>query len=265
MSKKNKLVKDLETEIRNLEFEVNHTKLANFKNASIRNIKIGGAFFRATLPYTLSSAIITGAFAIVGNMPFRRDDTKAPAFYMHSIDSNGVTINEKQYTSFEDTHSLLYYATAWQLNEDGSFSRNVKVYRIRAKEFNTAVEYLDVDGVTIDQVLGEPIRNYVETRSDLSKEEITEKNYVKVMYYDKDKNDMIIRKETDVENFAVTLVYIMLNILGFVIAAGLKDKLSYYNYDEAVKKIKEKYKDINIENIEKKLEIRRENYERLTR
>ena len=122
-----------------------------------------------------------------------------------------------------------------------------------------------MDSATIEEVLGEPYRTCIETKDSLTEEEMTENPYIKVMFYDRDRNDVTIRRETVGENVATTILFIYISLFGSCFTQKFVNKRLPVDYKEIIQDIKEKYKNVSSEDIQKKLEIKRENYERLMR
>ena len=85
------------------------------------------------------------------------------------------------------------------------------------------------------------------------------------MFYDRDRNDVTIRRETVGENVVATILFIFMSLYGSFFTQNFVNKRLPVDYEEIIQDIKEKYKNVSSEDIQKKLEIKRENYERLMR
>ena len=66
----------MEKEIQQLEFYINHSKVANLKVNMLRGLKISLRAGQLIAPYVLTAAITFGGFAAFGGMPFIKNDQK---------------------------------------------------------------------------------------------------------------------------------------------------------------------------------------------
>lgn len=261
-----KIAKQLSEEINDLEFRLNHPKLADLKNSSMKNIKIGGRLLQAAAPCVLSISLCGYAFSTFGFTPFVSDDVETCAHSRTIVDNVGRKLSEKQYYAYEEEYNALYLYSNWELDKNGSFSRTVKTYFVNERTLDNLVEYLEMDSATIEDALAQPYRIYTETKDNLTEEQIKEKPYVKVIYYDHDTNDVVVRKETIGENVTTTALFIIFSLFGSCTASTLVKKKLPVNLEDAIYNIKEQYNtELSSDDILKKLEIKKDNYERLMR
>lgn len=261
----NKIAKQLNREINDLEFKLKHPILTNIGNTSIRNLKIGSKLLQAAAPCILTVSLCGYTFCSLGFTPFIRDEIKDYARFKTEVDNTGKTVIEKQYYEYDDDSNAVFLYSNWELDKHGAFNRYVKIYHVNVKKLDRLIEYLEMDSATIEEALGEPYRTYIETKGSLTEEEMTENPYIKVMFYDRDRNDVTIRRETVGENVAATILFIFMSLYGSFFTQNFVNKRLPVDYKEIIQGIKEKYKNVSSEDIQKKLEIKRENYERLMR
>lgn len=261
----NKIAKQLNREINDLEFKLKHPKLTNIGNTSIRNLKIGSKLLQAAAPCILTVSLCGYTFCSLGFTPFVRDEIRDYARFKTEVDNIGKTVVEKQYYEYDDDSNAVFLYSNWELDKHGSFNRYVKIYHVNVKTLDRLIEYLEMDSATIEDALGEPYRTYIETKGSLAEEDMTEEPYIKVMFYDHDKEDVTFRRETIGENAANTILFIFISLFGSVSTQSFVNKKLPVDYKEIIFNIKERYKSISSEDIQKKLEIKRENYERLMR
>lgn len=269
MEKQNKIVKQLDREIASIEHKINHPKVTNFNNKSIRNLCIGTKIIGATIPYVLSATLIGFTFSALNMTPIAVDERKSKAYTRSLIDSEDTIITEKQYTPYlflSSSLNQMFYCDSWLLNADGTFSRNVSVYNIDSDKLANAMKFLDTQEMNIEDILGNPVRTYIETRNKLSSEEIIEKPYIQVILYDKDENDVIVRKETVSENAWTTLLYIFTSVIfSMTVVKDVKKKFFPSDLIEDIRRIKDEYELTSQTELEKKLTIKKANYKRLMR
>ena len=82
-----------------------------------------------------------------------------------------------------------------------------------------------------------------------------------VLYY----NDFIIVKESTSSNISFTILFILITLLANYIFKEVKGNASLFDFECDAQKIKREYPEVDIEELTKKLEIKKSNYDRLTR
>lgn len=230
MLNKEKLLKNLEKDINNLENRINHRILYNFRNAIITFFIKSGIIIDKVLPFILSSIILFYGNKTKGKTPFICDKIKENATLITTVTSNNDDIKPKiEYTSYPYNKSI-EYSTKWELNDNGFYERTITQY-----ELNSFVNTL-----TIDEIL-EMTKDEIEKmfyildiktiqKKQLDKEDqIYKENLVIVNVYDTDTNHYRYRNETFKENAISTLMYLILSLLlGFSLKKV--DKIIFKDY-----------------------------------
>lgn len=266
-NKQKRMLVEMEKEIKTLESNIGNIDLANKKIIAIRNLKISARALQAIAPYVLTAGIVAGGFKLfLGDIPFYPyDESKSYLNTMKEFDSNGNIRTQQQYGNFEGDHyNVLYYYSAWEKGDDELYSRTIKSYRIGSKTYEELVKIIDQENPKIEDVIGNPVSEIIETKNHLTEEELQEESFMKVVLYDEDKNDYIIIKQTVGENFCLSLLYLLIVGIGEVISLAWRDSSSF-DFKACVEEIKRKHQLLEKDILIKKLEIKKENYNRLKR
>lgn len=261
-----KLLKKLKKEIKKLEYQVKHNKLANINISLKRIIRIIFELSKAAFPYVLTATVIAGLFKIIGlGFPYYSEDkVKKYSHIMKDMDSLGNIRIEQQYDKFEETTELLYYYTKWIKEENEFYSRNVEVYKLKDITEEDILKLFEKEDFKLSDIFGEPITNKKETSNNIKINEEENKDYLQAIIYIKDKNDYIIKKESVDDNVTASIIYSLITlILGLIISLKMSD--SNYNLGGRLYDVDRNYPFIDKDEIIKKLEIKKNNYERLTR
>lgn len=262
-----KLLLEMKKEITSLENDIKYSKFKNFKISTIKNLKISLRATQLVAPYVLTAGIMAGVCKLItGGLPFYSGDTlKIYSNVMEEFDSLGNIRCEQQYDSFENSDNLLRYYTQWRQDENGFYTRFVETYELKEITEEEILELFDKENLQLTDIFGEPTSKIKETNNNLTEEEINEKDYLQAIIYNKDIDDFIIHKESMDENIAETVLYVLLTALAEVLPWFIRRDFSNFDFANCVDDIKRKYKSVDIDELTKKLEIRRDNYNRLVR
>ena len=264
--KTNFLSKKIKKEINKLEIELKFLKLINLKINTIKNIKISTRAMQYIAPYIFTAAFIGSFFKSFGlGLPFVEDTFQKNLKIKKSFDNLGNTSTEQQYDRFERDKNTLYYYSKWNLNENNYYSRTVETYRLNKFSEEYIQKLLENNNKELQDILGEPITRNTEIQKNIPQEELNKKEYIQILIYSEDTKDYIIYEETLSENLKVTLMYIILTSLGELITFGIRKQISDFNYSNCIEEIKRKNQLLNLDTITKKLELKKENYNRLMR
>lgn len=230
MLNKEKLLKNLEKDINNLENRINHRILYNFRNAIITFFIKSGIIVDKSLPFILSSIILFYGGKIKGKTPFICDKIKENATLITTVTSTSNNLDSKiEYKSYPYNKSI-EYSTKWKLNNNGFYERTITQY-----ELNSFVNTLTIDeilGMTKDEIEKMFYILDIKTiqKKQLDKEDqIYKENLVIVNVYDTDTNHYRYRNETFEENAISTLMYLILSLLlGFSLKKV--DKIIFKDY-----------------------------------
>lgn len=264
---KKKMLLQMKKELETLEYELKHSKLVNLKISTVKNLKISLRFMQRIAPYVLTAVIMAGGCKLVGGgIPFYSGDTfKINSNTMKEFDSLGNIRYEQQYDDYDNSSNILYYYSQWQQGNDGFYSRNVETYKLDELTEEEILKLFAKEDLNLSDVFGDPTSKKRETKNNVTEEEIQQKDYLQAIIYNEDENDYIIHKETIGENIAVTVIYLLLTALAELIPLFIRSEISSFDFDDCVREIKRKYPSVNQEELAKKLEIKRSNYDRLTR
>lgn len=230
MLNKEKLLKNLEKDINNLENRINHRILYNFRNAIITFFIKSGIIVDKSLPFILSSIILFYGGKIKEKTPFICDKIKENATLITTVTSTSNNLDSKiEYKSYPYNKSI-EYSTKWKLNNNGFYERTITQY-----ELNSFVNTLTIDeilGMTKDEIEKMFYILDIKTiqKKQLDKEDqIYKENLVIVNVYDTDTNHYRYRNETFEENAISTLMYLILSLLlGFSLKKV--DKIIFKDY-----------------------------------
>lgn len=260
-----KLLMQMKQEIELLESEIKHSSLINVKIKTIRNLKITARALQLVAPYVITASIIAKGFNTWGNTPFYWDEKKIYANVMMEFDNVGNIRYEQQYDSFENDKNKLYYYTGWEKNNNGFYSRIIETYSIKEKTYEDIIELFETKDLNLEDIFGMPDSSVKETKNNLTVEELQEESFIKAVIYTEDKNDYLIGRETIDEDIIDSFLYCFVIILVEGLISIFRKKLSSFDFSKCVYDIKRKYELVDIDTITKKLEIKKDNYNRLIR
>lgn len=268
-----KLLIQMKKEIDTLEFDIKHSSLRNAKMGAIKNLKIYARALQLVAPYIVTAGIVAGGFAFFGDIPFYpNDEMKAYSNIMTEFDNAGNIRKEQQYASFKDEDDytldsddgLLYYYSKWEKMDDGLYSRVVQTYSIE-KTYEDIIKLFGKKDLNLEDILGEPDSSVTEIKNNLTEEELQEEAFIQAIVYSEDEGDYIMRKQTVEENLWFSLAYIVLVGILDLIVRSVRRTYSSFDFSRCVNEIKSKYQPFDIDVAKKQLELKKDNYNRLTR
>ena len=265
LQKKKKMLLEMQEEIRKIETEISLSGVKNLQANLFRWSKISLRTGQLILPYAVTIGITLGAFSSLGRMPFIRDDVKRNLEIKKELDSNGKIRYEEQYNKFDDAISTVSYFEKWQRETNGLYSRNVKTYIVDRIPEDILNKVLNEKFISLDEVLGEPMSSKVEKKNNLTHEEINADSYIQAIIYKTINDDYIIVKEPVVDNIGITAIWIILTVLLESIPYQWRKTESSFYYLDYISEIKAKHPTIDVKVLKRKLEIKKENYNRLMR
>ena len=263
---KKKMLLQMEKEIQQLEFDIHHSKTANLKVHALRGLKISLRAGQLIAPYVLTAAITFGGFAALGGMPFIKDDQKKKLEMKKELDSFGNIRYEQQYDSFDSSKGTISYVGKWNKQDDGFYSREIKTYATENIEEDIITKIVnDVDITSLEDVFGAPVSSKLQTQNNLTDEEIQTQPYLEAVMYSKFDDDFIIVKESTSDNIGESILWFVLTLLAELIPLFIRLEVSSFDFEYWVDRIKEKHPLVDTKELTKKLEIKMNNYNRLTR
>lgn len=261
----------MKKEIETMENEINDYKFEYIKKSTIKNLKITARAFQLVAPYILTAGIVAEIFNISGNKPFSSNNERVYLNTMTEFYSMGNINIKKQYGDFKDSienildnrDSVLYFYSKWEKDSNNSYYRIIEIYSIKNKTYEDVKKILSQDD--LEKYLDDS--NYYETeiKNDLNIQELNSKNFIKAIVYDKDKNDYIEYKKNIFKNISCSIIYIFFASFCEFIPFYLRSNYSKFDFMKSVNKINEKYKTKDIDVLIKKLEIKKNNYNRMMR
>lgn len=264
--KKKKLLLEMKKEINKLETQLKYIKLINLKIKAIKNLKISLKVSQAAAPYILCCSIIAGTFKLTGlGLPFYNGDKfNHISQKMKEFDNLGNIRYEQQYQPFENDENVLYYHTNWQPSDEQFYSRDIQTYKLGELKEEDILKLFNLQEQELNDILGDPIKISKEISNNIEKELSTD-IYFQAVIYSTDSNDYITEKETNLQNIIITILYIFITTIPCFGISGFRYFFSSFNLKNEIYKIKFQYKPLYEENIKMKLEIKKDNYNRLTR
>ncbi len=256
-------IKKLKKEVDELSFEVNHTKLANFKRSSIKNLKIFKKKLRMFLPFVLVGTMLTGAYAHFVGLPFVKQPVRTYARVKLELDSDSHFNENRQYYNYDDTTSYLYVYSKWQ-ESNNCYSRQIRAYAINENLINSVIDLLESDNPDIESLMLDPTAISYQKSNNLTSEELDRDDYIKATLFYNDKDDQIVRMQYPMEVFQVSGIYVLFLLLTSILVGLIfsDDRKKCY---EQIKKIKSEFRNIDLEEVRRQLILKKDNYDRLTR
>ena len=259
-------MKEMKNEINQIQYDIDHLEETNKKITRLRKFKTSLVIGRLLAPYIAAAGITFGAFHALGHAPFLTDDVKKQLEIKKEIDSLGNVHTEEQYGRYEDTLEYLTYYGKWELNQANVYEREVRTYSLGNVSEELVYEIFDnIDNISLDNLLGGNFSYKVEKRNRINKHELEAEPFLEAVIYDKDKNDYIIAKEDVSENIALTFVWLVLTYFSMKGIDFIREKKTSFSYYELMRKVKDQYPLVSEEELSQRLEVKMNNYKRLTR
>lgn len=264
--KKEKLLLQMQKEIQQLELALNRAKLNNLSKRLLRQLNISFSTAQLAAPYILTAGIIAGAFSFLGNTPFYpKDKRKVYSSVMTEFDNLGNIRHEQQYGYFDYSLDTVRSYSKWELQANGSYARTIKTYKITTQTYEDLLVLFAQDDVSLEEIFGESETSIKETKPYLNETEMEEGAILQANLYRINEEDYIFRNETIGENILASLGYIVVTFCAERIPAYFRRKSFPFNYEGRIRAIKVTYPLTDLESLQKKLAIKKENYKRLTR
>lgn len=248
--KREKVMLEMKKEIETLEYALNHRFVNDIKRDITKKTKKSLVYARKLLPLFVSMGITAGALSYISWTPFKLDNQKRYKEIKTIMDSNNNIRYEEQYNSYDDQNRIKNYGK-WEKVEDNLYKRSVVIHSI-PNEIDTlegVEKYLETTGSQV-----------VEYKNNISEEELEADGYIEGEFYSKNKNDYVIVKESKMDNIGTTALWFVANMYIGLVILGTG---SNYDYLQKIKDIEEQYKEIDYYDLANKLQIKRDNYNRL--
>ena len=261
----------MQNEITDLEQKISKSNDKIKRNKRIKKLKISLACLRAIYPYIISTGLLLGVLKLIGlGYPFVKDNHKNYLVEMKDFDSYNNTRYEQYYDSIwnELPTSFLKHYGQWEKNADNTYTRTVKSYLIKLddiseKKLKEIVKNND-ENFTLEDLFGKSKYEIKETKNNLSEEELNKKDYLQAIIYDLNKKDFIFVQESTGVNVAVSIGFIVVLLLLYFGISSFRIEAGY-DFSWRLSEIERNYDISEIEDLVKKLKIKKDNYNRLAR
>lgn len=210
---------ELKEEIKSLKTNLRKTRARNTKKGIIRSIRVGGRVIEQSSLYLVFAGLGIGIFLMIGDVPYYRNNEKKYSHIRTDLDTYGNVSYVNQYDEFENATDQLYYFDKWSQNEDGSYSRIVKSYKVTKKNYDEILKIFAKNNIELEDIklvedfLNEPKTITKETKSNLPTEELMKDAYFQISTYDKDKNDYIVVKQSVDKNVAYSIIFSVILVM----------------------------------------------------
>ncbi len=248
--------------IKDLEEKLASAKYINIKRKALLELYKGLVNSKRVLPYILVSGITFSAFSLFYSIPFVKDTRKQNLWYKKEIDSNGNISVEEQYERLNN-QSEISYISNWQEVPGGYYERKITTYGVKALNEEEIERFVMENDVSLNKVLGEPILSKIERKNNVPEEELNKDGYIRAIIYNENLEEYAYIEETTKTNNESTLLWVFLNAIlngGCYIYSDFKGK---DKRREQINKLEDKYAPLDVENLTRRLEIRKETYNRL--
>lgn len=263
--KRKKLLLKLEQNLKELENEVNEAKKRNVKNKIIRRTKISLRTAQLVAPYLLTASITFRFFSSIGFTPFVIDNNKKFLETKKDFDSLGNIKYENQYTAFENPYSTISYVGKWSKYDDTFYSREVKTYNIKKIDEETIHKIVNDNNIDeLESIFNSP-KSTVQISNNITEKDLETEPYIEATLYSTKTNEFISIKETVGKNIFTTFIWVLLTFLFELMTLVIRENIDKFNYGNCIYAIKQEYPIADINELTKKLEIAKNNYNRLTR
>ena len=222
-----------------------------------------------TIPYVITTGLIAGTFSLIGYTPFLVDRKKEYLNTKKMIDSEGNIRIEEFYDSKNDNlFNTIAYVSSWTKKGD-VYERHITTYDAHVYNEEELIRFIneEEDNISINKLFKKVISKTKEQANELSDEELNKEGYLLAILYDEDYGEFRYIRETSTTNFvsSATIIAIIIaaNFVVYNVFSG--NDMGERYYQNRLEKLEDKYPNIDIDELKRKLEIRKENYRRLNR
>ena len=264
IKQKKSLLSKMEKEIVILKKDIKYATFKSIKIKTKKGIKISLRIGQFIAPFILSAGLITLSFLALHFNPFILEKRPNNLQIIKEFNSLGDIKYEQQYEKIESYQNTISYVDAWKLEEDGLYTRNIKEYSVK----DLSIEKIDKivlnnDYNSLEELLSDPPLVKTEKSNSINETEKNQKPYVLAKIYSEDDTDYTYIKESGKDNLPQILFYTLSIVFSEYIC--LKWRQSDYGLDivEAISNINKKHKNIDVDELKRKLLIKKNNYDRL--
>ena len=248
-------VADIENDIKRIENNIKITNRKNIGKTCIRNIKIFGRALQGIFPYVVAAGLVFTGQTLLGDVPFYPQDQFKVAQHEQTFDNNGIISDKVTYiNASNDIKNSAYYSTKWEKKADGKYYREIKEYDISNLTIEQLHDYILNPGDDIDEnVFGksEKVRYEVKEEKDITKEDLSEKTGIKIVYRYTDDEDVILAAQDVGPNILLSLLYLFLSFVACLPVMLWRDEDSDFDFKEYVYDYCKEYRKVDITELEK--------------
>lgn len=248
--------------INDLEEKLASAKFINMKRKALLELSKGFVNSKRILPYILVSGITFSAFSLFYSMPFVKDTRKQNLWYKKEIDSNGNVCVEEQYERLNN-QSEISYIGKWEEAPGGYYERKITTFGVKALNEEEIERFVMENDVSLNTVLGEPILTKIERKNNVTEDELNKEGYIRAIIYNENLEEYAYIEESSKTNNEATLLWILLNA---ILNGGCYIYSDFRGRDkrrEQINNLEEKYAPLDVDNLTRRLEIRKDTYNRL--
>ena len=268
--KKKKLLQQLSNEVKEIELKIKYNKFINFNIIFLKYLKIILKLVQLICPYVLSISILAVIPKMFGfGVPIFEDNVMKKLGRIKGIDNLGNIRYEELYGDYferenfkicKNINTITLY-NKWNKINDNLYERTVIKYNLNDLKEEDIINLLN-DPLYLESILGSPIMTFTEKRNSIN--ELDNKEYVEAIMYSVVDDKIIYTKESVDFNLVISLIYILLSIISSAITFKIRERYSDFSIFDEIDDINNKYKKQDLEVLIKKLEIRKDNYNRLS-
>ncbi len=261
--KKKKMLLDMKQELQKLEYKRKYIHIINLEICTLKTFKIILNTIKALSPYITTGIVSFIVFKYLHNTPFIKDDIDRKLAIRKEFDSRNNIRYEMQYEDFADNENKLQVFSSWKKIDDRYYEREIAVYYTDKIDVDRIEEIVLNNDLSLNSLLGTPDLVKTEKSNNLSIEEINSLPFVQAITYSQDDDKTIIVKESDMTNNQSTIAWILLNILINYLLSKTVLTSNFKNLIKYIIKVNEENPIIDIEELEKTIKLRQDNYCRL--
>lgn len=256
------LEKQLES-IKELEDQLVNAESINKKNRIKLKLHKELLKIKRIVPYLVITGVTFAGCSSFFSIPFYRENKTKNLWYKKEIDSLGNKVIEEQYEKYDNVGEVSF-VSKWKKFNDEYYSRSIITYSVNTLTEEEIERIINEEDLSLRAVLGAPISHKVEKKNNLTKEEINQEEFIRAIIYNKDDEVFIVEKESSKDNNLTTILFILLSaVSGFIYYSTSCNRKAEEKRSAAIHDLEEKYEEIDIYSLKRKLEIRKETYERL--
>ena len=254
---KKRLLSQMQNEIKELELEIKNSKSKNTKIMFFRSLKIFLRFNQMIAPYVVTIGLLMGFINLLRKTP---EIVENKPKIENGLDNN--TKYEQKVLNNDTTVKKISYISKWE-RKDSFYERQIKDYS--TDNINDLDKILNMKEIeSLETIFGDAIAIKNEIKKYLNDDEINENASLQVTLYNENDNFIVIKNNIDNDMLYVVLC-VLLSILFNLKIYMYRRNIGQIKFTNQIKNIKKEYPIIDRQELIKKLQIKQDNYNRLTR